>query len=231
MNKTLITSATLLASAMLSQGATVAGTSQDIQFSSINLETQVIELRNFGSSTIDLDGWRFCTHDETDGRDYTGANGLNGQSLAAGESLFIHWNDDASGDNALNISSLGGLWVDDLNADSEGQGVSINLYNSNLGGFGSSDAIADHIQYSYDGAIIGGPANSRGTVATGAQIWGSTADWISVNEDSTSIQLTGSPFTGTTNLQGSASFTVVPEPSSFLLCSLGGALALFRRKR
>jgi len=232
MKRTIITSATLIVSSVFSFGATVAGTSQDIQFSNINFETQVIELHNFGSDEISLDGWRFCSHDETDGFDYTSSTGFNGQSIAAGESLFVHWDNDASDSNAINISSLGGRWIDDLNADSEGAGISINLYNNNLGGFGSSAAIVDHIQYSFEGANVASPANVRGSVATGASIWGSTTDWIAVDADSTGLTLTGPAFTGLENLQGSASFTVqtIPEPSSILMSSLG-ALFLLRRKR
>ena len=225
----------VLASALSSSAATVAGSFRDIQFSNIDFTNQVVELHNFGSDTIALDGWRFCSHDETDGFDYTSSSGLNGQSIAAGESFFIHWSNDAdpTAANALNISSLGGNWIDDLNASSSGEAVSINLYNNNLGGFGSSAAIGDHIQYSFDGANIGSPANVRGGVATNANIWGDTSDWISVNGDSTGISLNvGQQFTGVDLTQGSNSFSVqsIPEPSSALLSSLG-LLFLLRRKR
>jgi len=64
-----------------------SGSEEDIQFRSIDFTSQVLELHNYGDTSWDLDGWRFCTHDVSDGFDYTSTGGLNGTSIAAGDSL------------------------------------------------------------------------------------------------------------------------------------------------
>lgn len=207
------------------------GTFRDVQLRSVDLVDQVLELHNFGSSALDLDGWRICSHDEIDGFDYTGAAGLNGQTLAAGESLFIHWNDDASGADAINVSSLGGQHVDDLLADAAGEAVSIGLYNSNLGGFGSAGALADHIQYSFDGADVGG-ATPRAGVADSAGLWGSSSDWIAVDAETTGLLLVADPFPGLGATHSSASYAAIPEPTAVALLGLSMiALGGLRRQR
>lgn len=196
-----------------------AGTFRDVQLRSIDLVDQVLELHNFGSGTLDLEGWRFCTHDEIDGFDYTSPTGLNGQSLEAGESLFVHWNDDASGADSINVSSLGGQWVDDLLADTAGEAVSIGLYNSNLGGFGSAAALGDHVQYSHNGNDVGGAAPRAGMAAT-AGLWGSSSDWIAVDADTVGLLLIADPFPGTAATHTSASYAAVPEPAAATLLAL-----------
>lgn len=213
--------------------AQLIGSAEDVQIRSVDFNSQVLELFNFGSSSLDLDGWRFCTHDEVDGFDYTSSSGLNGVSLAAGSSLSIHWNDDASGPNAINVSSLGGAWIDDLSVDDTGDGISLGLYRS--GPFGNSDNLIDHVQYSFDGANIGGSANPRGTVAVNAGLWGNTADWISVDESSNNLVLVDDPFPGANSeTHTSSSYSVnvaVPEPSAMLVLSLGFAAISIRRRR
>ena len=151
--------------------AQVAGSDRDVQIADIDFTTQVLELTNFGSSTVDLSGWRFCTHDEVDGFDYTSSAGLSGQTLAAGETLSIHWNDDATGPDAINVSSLGGQWIDDLTADGTGEAVQIGLYTS--GPFGTSANLVDHLQYSF-GGTDNATADRRGSVAEGAGLWALT---------------------------------------------------------
>ncbi|MEM8946878.1 MAG: hypothetical protein AAGD11_17015 [Planctomycetota bacterium] len=201
---------------------------ESVQIRGIDLTTQVLELHNFGTGTQTLDDWRFCTHDELDGFDYTSATGLNGLSLDAGESLFVHWNNDAAGPNAINIAALGGAAVDDLLADTVGSAVSIGLYRG-IGGFGSSSNLVDHVQYSFGGTNVGG-ATPRGSVAEGADLWTSPADWISVDASSTSIALTANPFPGAGASHGPSSYAVIPEPTTLLLGSLASLVLLARRK-
>lgn len=213
--------------------AQTSGSEEDIQFRSVDFGSQVLELHNFGTSTQALDGWRFCTHDVSDGFDYTSSGGLNGFSLAAGESLSIHWNDDATGPGAINISSLGGNWIDDLTVNGTGDGISLNLYRDSS--FGSANSIVDHLQYSYDGANVGGSSNPRGNVAVNGGLWTNTADWVAVSGESTGLVLTDDPFPGATGGTHSDSSyavtTAVPEPSAFLMLSLGAVGFVARRRR
>jgi len=224
--------------AMLIAPATVAaqssGSEEDVQFRSIDFENQVLEIHNFGSSGRDLDGWRFCTHDVSDGFDYTSSAGLNGVTLGAGESLSIHWNDDASGADAINISSLGGSWVDDLSVNGFGDGISLNLYRNSS--FGSATSIVDHIQYSFEGADVGGQANPRGNVAINAGLWENTTDWVAVDESSIGLELDDNPFpsdSGATHSSSSyaVSVSAVPEPSSLIALCLGACGIALRRRR
>jgi len=227
----LLTMIALLAVPAIADAQT-AGSAEDVQFRSLDFDNQILELHNFGSSSVGLDGWRFCTHDVSDGFDYTSAAGLNGVSLAAGESLSIHWNGDASGPDAINISSLGGFWVDDLSVNGVGDGISLNLYRN--GSFGSSASIVDHIQYSYDGANVGGSSNPRGNVAIGAGLWSSTDDWVSVSDSTPGLTLVEDPFPGAsggTHSSSSYGISAVPEPSALIALSIGAFGIVLRRRR
>ncbi len=223
--------AVLLAQPTLSQAQTT-GTVEDVQIRSVDFSTQVLELFNNGSSNQALDGWRFCTHDETDGFDYTSSGGLNGITLGAGSSLSVHWANDATGPDAINVSSLGGAWIDDLTVAGVGEGISLNLYRDSS--FGSTASIVDHVQYSYSGANIGGPANPRGGVAVGAGLWGTSTDWIPIESTSTGLILSDTAFpgaTGNTHTSSSYSVSSIPEPSALLLFSVGAAALSVRRRR
>lgn len=232
MNKALCIAATLLIALSYGQRfarAQVAGDAvESIQIRSIDFDTQVLELYNFGAGTQPLDGWRFCSHDELDGFDYTSSNGLDGQSIASGDSLFIHWNNDAVGPDALNIADLGGAAVDDLTSNSAGSAVSIGLFRT--APFGSSDNLVDHIQYSFGGADVGG-ATPRGGVAEGADLWTLPTDWIAVDAASTSVFLSADPFPGAGAAHGPGSYTVIPEPTTAVLGAIAAATCLLRRKK
>ncbi len=210
--------------------AQTSGSEEDIQFRTIDFSSQILELHNYGSSTWDMSGWRFCTHDEIDGFDYTSSSGLNGFSLAAGESLFVHWNNDASGADAVNLSALGGAAIDDLVVNGSGDGISMGLYRD--GSFSSAASLVDYIQYSFDGVDVAA-ASPRGGTAVSASLWSATADWISVNATTPGLIQSGDPFPGDSGgVQGPASFSAIPEPASTIAMIFGLAgLGCMRRRR
>ena len=139
---------------------------RDIQFRSVNFETSVIELYNFGEDTENLDGWRFCSHDENQVRRYSSNTGLNNISLAAGESLFIHYLNDAPAntENAINISGRGSFAT---TLDSGAYGIQI--YFTPVS-FGNGNRIADHLQWSIDG-VDNTSADDRSDEAQAGGVW------------------------------------------------------------
>ena len=186
--------------------AQTQGSVEDVQIRSIDFSTQVLELHNFGTVTRAMDGWRFCTHDEVNILRYSASTGMNGLSLAPGESLFVHWNNDATGAGTINRSTIGGGWISDLNADAAGTAVSIGIYRS--GGFANANNLNDHVQYSFGGAHVSG-ATPRGGVAVTAGLWTASTDWISVDENSLGIELNADPFPGAGAAHGPSSYNVI----------------------
>ena len=61
-----------------------ASTQAAVVFSEINLTNNSILLSNVGGEAIDLDGWRFCSHDTNSVRVYSSSSQFNGMSIAAG---------------------------------------------------------------------------------------------------------------------------------------------------
>jgi hypothetical protein len=176
----------LIAVACLCAGP-VSAEPRDVQIRSIDFQAGVIELRNFGTGTEPLDGWRFCSHDENQIRQYSGTTGLNGRSLGPGESLFIHFNNDAPAEpNRVNRSALGGLFAVPLTPAV----YALGLYWPNGGvlAFASADDLVDHLQWSIDG-VDNTTADERSTVAQTAGLWTSESAWIVTAADSLSIVL------------------------------------------
>lgn len=159
------------------------GAVRDIQFKSINFVTSVVEMHNYGTASQSLAGWRFCTHDENQIRRYSSTTGLNAVSIAPGESLFIHYlNDAPGGDSAhLNRSALGNFATP---LDSDAYGIQIYFRTP----FGAGANIADHLQWSIDG-IDDLSADERSDEAEAGGVWVKQSEWISTTADTTMIQL------------------------------------------
>ena len=135
--------AVLLASALC---AAVAGAApRDVQFASVDFETSVIELHNFGVDTESLSGWQFCSHDDNESFRYSSPGSLNGVSIAAGESLFVHFLNDA-GVTPGHMNLPGGPFALPLDRGPYG----IQIYFAPVSFFNGS-TIADHIQWSVGG--------------------------------------------------------------------------------
>ena len=180
--------------------ASVAGAApRDVQFRSVDLAAGVIELHNFGTTTEDLTGWRFCSHDAAVVRRYSAAAGLNGVMLAAGESLYVHFNNDASAADEINISTIGGNFAG-LNTTA----YSIQIYFAPVS-FGNGNSIADIVQWTQDGTpdLV---ADERTDEAVAGGVWGSIDDFIALDAGTyiRLMDLTGG------ELQTSASYRVLP---------------------
>ena len=190
---------------VLGQSANAAP--RDVQFKSVDFDTSVIEVHNFGDSVQPFVNWQFCTHDDNQTRRYSTSGLLNSVSLDAGESLFIHFNNDAPGGatDALNISSLGSF------ATPLDRGpYSIGLYLN--GAFGSPNSLVDHLQWSIDG-VDNSTADERSLVAQMAGLWTSESEWISTSATTRRLELildgSGDP---PAEAHGATSYAVV-EPS------------------
>jgi len=194
--------------ASLLVSASALADARDVQIRSVDFQTGVLELHNFGSEPEALDGWRFCSHDEDQVRRYSGGGGLNGVSIDAGGSLSVHFLNDASGPDAIDVSSIGGGFALPLDSGSYG----IQIYWPGADGilqFGNGNDIADHLQWSI-GGIDDPSADERSDEAVAGGVWMSETDWISTTADSLRIVLTDE--TGGV-LHGSRDYDV-EEPSA-----------------
>ncbi len=163
------------------------GADRDIQITSIDLDDAVIEIENLGGSTIALDGWRFCSHNTVQLRRYSSTTGLDGVSLDAGESLFIHLDNDAPADpDHTNASALGGVFAPmDLSA------YAIALYAPGTNGvvsFGDPTDIADHVQFSLNGQNNLN-ADERTDEAVVGGLWTAIDQWVAISANSNLIVL------------------------------------------
>ncbi|RNC82112.1 MAG: hypothetical protein ED559_10120 [Phycisphaera sp.] len=139
---------------------------------------------------MDLSRWRFCTHDFDQARRYTGADGLNGVTIEAGTSVYIHLNNDAPGGdpNRVNRSTIGGSFAGPLDQDAYGLQLYFPDANGNIS-FGNSSLIADHLQWNINGAGTGS-SETRTAQAVSQMLWSSTGDFIPTEADSDAIILT-----------------------------------------
>ncbi|MEM1331473.1 MAG: GC-type dockerin domain-anchored protein [Planctomycetota bacterium] len=162
---------------------------RSVQIRSIDFQNGLIELFNFADADLDLSGWRFCSHDFDQARRYTGSAGLNGVTIEARTSVFIHFNNDApAGDvDRLNRSDLGGAFATPLDANAYGLQFYFPGSNGSVS-FGNSTLIADHLQWNLDGAGVGS-AETRTGQAVGQSLWSATGDFIATDAETRRIEL------------------------------------------
>lgn len=177
----------LIAISALAMAAVANAAPTDIQIRSVNFTTRVLELHNFGAATEALDGWRFCSHDEDEVRRYSSSSGLNGQSIAPGASLFLHFNNDASAANEINISGLGNFAT---NIDSGP--YAIQIYYAPVSFGGASPTVADHVQWSV-GGVDNTSADERSDEAELTGTWTDQSLWVSTTVDQIGIELADQP--------------------------------------
>ncbi len=213
------TPALMLASVSIAAASVSAGP-RDVKFASFDIENGVVEMTNFGTETEDLSGWRFCSNNSSVVLRYSGASGFNGVSLAPGESLFVHLNNDApASPDAIDYSSLGGSL-----APVERTAYSFAIYfpaaNGNVS-FGNGNLIADFIQFSFNG-FDNTTANIRTDEAVNGGVWSGLTDWIPVTNFSASIDLID-----TDAINNDSSDFRVNEPCLVDLAAPFGALNFF----
>ena len=175
-----LASIALIAFLLLAQTVTAQITTpaRFVQIRSIDLNRSVLELFNSGTTSQSLNGWRFCTHDESQTRRYSASSGLNEVTLASQQSLFIHFNNDADPTNPqeMNIRSSDGIGGNFATLDAAGAyGAQIYVNSA----FGSGAAIADHLQFSI-GGVDNTTADERSDEAEG-EVWADQSEWIAIS--------------------------------------------------
>jgi len=195
------------------------GAPRDVKMASFDIDAGVVELTNFGSSGEDLSGWRFCSSNSSIVLRYSERTGFDGTSLAPGESIFVHLNNDASGADAIDYSSLGGTV-----APVDRTAYAIGIYFPNINGdvsFSDGNQIADFMQFSLNGAD-NTTANIRTDEAVDGGVWAVLNDWISITNFSSSIELID-----TASVLNDSSDYQVNEPCLADLAAPFGALNFF----
>ncbi|MEM7315945.1 MAG: hypothetical protein AAF497_22645, partial [Planctomycetota bacterium] len=102
---------------------------RSVQISAVDFTAGTIELTNFGSATADMSTWRFCSHDDDQVRVYSSAPGIGG-TLAAGETV------------SFAISN------DNFALPFDNDAYSLSIFDTGAGGFGGTDNMLDHLQWS-----------------------------------------------------------------------------------
>ena len=205
--------ATIVIAALLftvqSATAQIVQTERFVQIRSINLTTSVLELFNSGTADQPLAGWRFCTHDEDQTRRYSSFSGLNNFTIAAGESLFVHFNNDAdpSDPQSVNVETIGGNFAVPLDA-AGAYGAQIYIDSR----FSSGASIADHVQFSIDG-VDNTTADARSTEAEG-EVWVDQNEWVSISLDTEMIVVNDASLGN--ELHSPSDYTVVGPPQIVL---------------
>lgn len=206
--------------------APAAAISTAVQIASVDLATEVIEVRNFGGAPEPLDALSFCSHSDLGVvRQYTlpglfpVVNAFEGVSLAPGGSIFVHLANDAPAQaDHFDASELG------VFAPLSNSGFALELYdfNGSLADFTSAARIRDHLQWSTDGTNLGVAVSVRGQLAVSAGLWTASTAWVATAPDTVRVELTDE--SGGT-LHGPADYQVLPEPAAAAQ-SLGAAVAL-----
>ncbi|MEM7166909.1 MAG: hypothetical protein AAF581_15705 [Planctomycetota bacterium] len=181
-----------------------------IQFRSVDFSAGILEVFNFGTAAVDLSGWRFCSHDTDQERQYTTPTGLVGVTIEAGTSIFVHFNNDApAGDpDRFDLVALGNFA---LPLDTDAYGIQL-FFPDAIGdvAFGNNALLADMIQWNLTSSPIG-TADFRTPQAVAAGLWSAVDEFVVTETDSIRISLND---TGSGLLHGPTDYTVV-APTDF----------------
>lgn len=184
--RTTITAISLLAITPIAIAGVPGQTERDVQIRSVDFETNVIEIHNYGGGNQALDGWRFCSHSSAEARRYTLPESLDGVVIPSSTSMFVYMDNDApKAINNFNAADLGHF------ATSFGQGpYTIELFWPNGGSlsFGSTEDMVDHIQWSVNG-VNNPTAATRSQQAVDAGLWNMANAWIDTSGNTESFNL------------------------------------------
>lgn len=180
---------------------------RSVQIRSIDFDTQIVELFNYGFADVALDGWRFCSFDENDAFVYSSPGGLNGVTIESGTPIFVHFNDDAPGGDPDRINrSVVGPFATPLDESAWG----LSIYDppaSGIVSFGDSTQIADYLQWNVGGSP-NSSASTRAGQAVGEGLWTGINDFVPTSAETTRIDLT---VVFDNRLHGPLDYTLIEE--------------------
>jgi len=202
--------------------SSVAAAPRDVQIVEVDFTNQVIELFNFGTTTQDLSGWQFCSHNTIRSRFYSSGTALNGISIAPGASLFVHLLSDSGGQPG-HIDRPAGSFADPFDATSHG----LQIYFAPVS-FVNGATIADHVQWSV-GGIDNVTADERSDEAELGGVWTDQTTWVVTQADSTSIMLLEE--SNGLILHGPPDYSAVPEPGFGATLGVGLVGLVVRSRR
>ena len=147
-----------------------------------------VDTPNFGPLAEDLTLWRFCSADEDQRRRYSSNNGFDGVSIGPGESVFIHFNDDAPDEpNALNITSLTQPGLIGFAGPLDRGPYAIGLW-FRPARFSDGNQLADYVQWNIDGRH-NSSADERSDEAVDGSVWVDEREWVVTTRDTLRIEL------------------------------------------
>lgn len=170
---------------------------RDVQISTVRFDSGEIILTNFGNTTVDMSNWRFCSHDDNQVRVYSG--GIGG-SLEAGRSVLIDI-------NTVNVAQ-----------PFDSDAYSLALFDLDAGGFGGTENIIDHLQWSIGGEDNGSAA-FRSNQAVDGGLWPDPSQWIVTTENTPGIELID---VSGGILHGPGDYTTLPDVAPLLACDFDG---------
>lgn len=210
MNRFALLSVLVAVSALSARAGFAAA--RDVQIVDVDFELEIVEVFNFGTTSEDLSGWRFCSHDDNEIRRYSSSTGLNGVLIGPSEPLFIHFANDAPAEPG-HINLPTGNFALPLDRGP----YALGLYFSPVT-FSNGNTIADHVQWSIDG-VDNASADERSDEAEAGGVWTDQSLWAVTSIDTVALTLKESA-EGLV-LHGPDDYVAVPEPSKHMLLAAG----------
>lgn len=168
-------------------GNDARGGVRDVQIVEVDTGSAVVTLSNCGDAAQSLEGFQFCTQNDSQILRYTSGAGFSGVSLDPGDELRVHWNNDAPGDDpdAINVSSLGGLSAQPLDSGPFG----LSLYWTTPFSIGAN--LADHVMWTDSLDSSGNlTADERADEAVAGGVWTAVDAWVVTDGAPVVLQLT-----------------------------------------